>query len=621
MVAVEWFRQGFDLLLSLQKARPNLTSDTLLEKCLRDLLLFTKADEVSWIEQGSLSSLCINSSSPAITPELKFSYEEQYSLLEHKEAGPVSLSLSSQLTEQPFLRFLLPISGNKTAGCYVLSYHSLLDTSDEFSDFLQVCQQAITDLHHFFDLRNRYEKLKVRFSGILKSLPHGIVFLEDEGDYCWVNKNAAQLLDVPSGTIKPIQIHAAMAFSRKKASIVQEIEEKAGECLKQKQWKWIFHEPEFKVFDVRLKKVSTSMISGDLWIWEDITRSYTYDQKLIQLNNELTLKKEQAEEINQRYRYVGEATSDAIWDWDLESNLLFWGKNYEAIFGYDADLRISTIDSWKANIHPQDLVRVVNGLARVIEGTERHWAQEYRYQRADGSFVYVTDKAFVIRNEQGKALRVVGAMQDITKNKAAEIKIRDAEFNLRAIFESSIESFLLLDSFNCVKAFNGRARDFIQMAWSKDLEIGQNILSYLDYKSAEKFNDYLNQVASGQVIEYDWKSEGENASVYWSHFTLAPVYHQGVVIGTSVTERDITEMKKHLETIENQNRTFMDISWTQSHLVRAPVANIIGIAALLRSNSSCPENDELIDYLEASAVKLDEVVRKITDLTFSGGAK
>lgn len=93
------------------------------------------------------------------------------------------------------------------------------------------------------------------------------------------------------------------------------------------------------------------------------------------------------------------------------------------------------------------------------------------------------------------------------------------------------------------------------------------------------------------------------------------------MIGTSVTERDITEMKKHLETIENQNRKFMDISWTQSHLVRAPLANIIGIAALLRSSSSCPEKDELIDHLESSALKLDEVVRKITDLTFSGGAK
>lgn len=611
MIAVDWLRHGFDLLLSLQRARPCMTADTLIEKCLRDLLLFTKADEVSWIEQGSLSALCINSSSRAITHELKFSYEDQYFLLEQKEAGPVSRPLNRHPPEQPLLHFLLPLSGYKTIGCYVLSYRGLIDTSDEFSDFLQVCQQTITDLHHFFYLRTRYEKLKIRFSGILKSLPHGIVFLEDEGDYCWVNRNAAQLLGVPSGTIRPEQIHAAMASSRKNAK----------ESGKDKQWKWIFEEPELKVLEVRLRKVSTSMISGDLWIWEDITRSYTYDQKLLLLNDELTLKKEQAEEINQRYRYVGEATFDAIWDWDLETDALFWGKNYETIFGYDADLRIGNIDNWKAHIHPQDADRVINGLVQVIKGAKSHWTQEYRYKRADGNFVYVADKAFVIRNDQGKALRVVGAMQDITKNKTAEIQIKDAEFNLRAIFESSIESFLLLDSFNCIKTFNSRARDYIQMAFGKNLEIGENILSYLDDKSAEKFKDYLSQVATGQVIEYDWRSEKPNASVYWSHFTLAPVYHQGVVIGTSVTERDITEMKKHLETIENQNRTFMDISWTQSHLVRAPVANIMGIAALLKSSSSWNDKDELINHLETSAYKLDEVIKKISVLTLPGGAK
>jgi len=212
-------------------------------------------------------------------------------------------------------------------------------------------------------------------------------------------------------------------------------------------------------------------------------------------------------------------------------------------------------------------------------------------------------------------------MQDITSKKLAELQIVEAEFNLRAIFESSIESFLLLDSSNHVKTFNSRARDYIHMVWGKDLKLGENILDYLDGISGEKFNSHLAQVARGDVVEFDWRFERPCASVYWSHFTLAPVYHQQAVIGTSITERDITDVKNHLKIIENQNRTFSDISWTQSHLVRAPLANIMAITTLLKSICLPDEIDELVENLETSANKLDAVIQRITNLTSSSSLK
>lgn len=620
--SVNWLRQGFNILLSLQKERPAISHDTLMEVCLRNLLLFTEADEVCWIEKESLFSSCISSTNQAITDKLKYTYDVQRLLLEQNEAGPVSCDLSRRLAGISSLQVLIPVRCSKTIGCYVLDYGDELDINDEFAEFLQVCKLAVTDLHNFFDLNISYEKLKIRFNGILKSLPHGIVFLEDEGDYCWVNKNAAQLLGIPSGTIKPLQIHTAMASLRNKANYIHHSDGANLEDHHDKQWKWLFQQPELMVLDVTLRPVSTSMIRGNLWVWEDVTKSYTYDQKLLQLNDELVLKKEQAEEISQRYSYVGQATFDAIWDWDLVNDALFWGKNYEIIFGYNSDLLVANIDDWKQRIHPEDVDRVLSTHDEVIfNGKKSHWEEEYRYKRADGSFVYVADKAFVIRNDCGKALRVVGAMQDITSKKLAEIKIGEAEFNLRAIFESSIESFLLLDSCGHVKVFNSRAKDYIQMVWGKNLKLGDNILDYLDGISGEKFKDHLAQVAEGDVVEFDWRFERPCASVYWSHFTLAPVYHEQAVIGTSITERDITEVKKHLKIIENQNQTFSDISWTQSHLVRAPLANIMGIAALLKSSCLPDEIDELVESLEISANKLDAVINRITNMTSGGNLK
>ena len=612
-------QQGFDLLLLLKKARPIITSDTLLETCLGHLLLFTLAEEVCWIEKETFFATCTSQQQKAPEKVFQFHHEEQIYLLGLKETGSVDRKLKSLSSGKTYQNFVIPVKTRQKKGCYVLSFTEVFAANDHFYSFLDICQQALTDLQEIFEGQMRYAKLKVRFNGILKSLPHGIVFLDDEGYYCWVNENAAQLLAIPAGTVEPALVHTAMAEFRSRASNAVEIGIKAPLAFqgkKAKQLNWIYHEPDFKVYQVKTRKVSMSNINGALWMWADITKSYTYEQELQALNKELAAKKEQAEEIILRYRYVGQATFDAIWDWDLMQGTLFWGKNYESIFGYSIDpFNNHPIKTWKERIHPDDAVRVLNGIYRVIDSAETHWSDEYRYQKSDGSYVQVADKAVVIRNEQGTALRAVGAMQDITARKAAELKIKESEFNLRAIFESSIESFVLLDSSHRIKAFNHRAKDYIQMFWGKEPKAGDNLLEYIDSARRKKFSTYLEEVSNGRVVEYDRAYKRNGELTYWSHFTLTPVYYGSAVIGTCIAERNITDLKNYLQTIEKQNRAFIDISWTQSHLVRAPLANIMAITALLKNSPAGDEQDNLLDHLETSTHKLDVVIRKITNLS------
>jgi hypothetical protein len=107
----------------------------------------------------------------------------------------------------------------------------------------------------------------------------------------------------------------------------------------------------------------------------------------------------------------------------------------------------------------------------------------------------------------------------------------------------------------------------------------------------------LEEVSSGRVIEYERSYKRGNEVTYWSNFTLTPVYHGSAVIDTCIMERNVSDLKKHLETIESQNRAFMDISWTQSHVVRAPLANIMAITALLKNNTSDDDHNDLLDHL------------------------
>jgi PAS domain S-box-containing protein len=123
------------------------------------------------------------------------------------------------------------------------------------------------------------------------------------------------------------------------------------------------------------------------------------------------------EESNQRYKYVSKATSDAIWDWNLETDTIYWGEGFELIFGHTIKSLKHDTSSWKDHIHPDDYRRIINDIREAVKSSRLNWSNEYRFLKADKTYAYVIDKGFFIRDKDGKALRMVGAMQDITERK------------------------------------------------------------------------------------------------------------------------------------------------------------------------------------------------------------
>jgi PAS domain S-box-containing protein len=134
----------------------------------------------------------------------------------------------------------------------------------------------------------------------------------------------------------------------------------------------------------------------------------------------------------ERYRLAAKATNDAIWDWDLIADRILWNEALTTLFGYS---EIETDGSWwKDHIHPDDRERVVASIQSVIAGPYENWSAEYRFLRMDGSEAYVFDRGFVIRDDQGRALRMIGSMLDLTERRQAEEALRHSEERLRGAF-------------------------------------------------------------------------------------------------------------------------------------------------------------------------------------------
>ncbi len=113
------------------------------------------------------------------------------------------------------------------------------------------------------------------------------------------------------------------------------------------------------------------------------------------------------------YLLISQASREALWEWDLTTGSVTWSAGAGVILGFEPE----TLDSKGAlgpeHIHPDDCMRIEQGLTEAIAGTAVFWSDEYRLRRRDGTYAVVSDRAYIERDADGRPVRAVGAMADI----------------------------------------------------------------------------------------------------------------------------------------------------------------------------------------------------------------
>ena len=137
---------------------------------------------------------------------------------------------------------------------------------------------------------------------------------------------------------------------------------------------------------------------------------------------------EQLEISEERLRLAHRATNDVIWDWDIVHDSQMWNPAGATVFGWSDIIRHpQTAAWWTERVHPDDRQRVADGFYAVVhDPSQAQWQDEYRFRKSDGSYAAVLDRGYVMRDERGRAVRMIGAMLDITERKRAEEQLREA---------------------------------------------------------------------------------------------------------------------------------------------------------------------------------------------------
>jgi PAS domain S-box-containing protein len=145
------------------------------------------------------------------------------------------------------------------------------------------------------------------------------------------------------------------------------------------------------------------------------------------------------EESDLRFRILTRATNEAVRDWNIGAQSVWWNRNVQTLFGYDGDTVGLSNDWWIENVHPDDRERVQTSLQARIQSNEDFWSGEYRFRRANGSYADIFDRGYILRDHDAYAIRMISSMMDLTERK------REAETRLAR--DAAMESARLKSQF------------------------------------------------------------------------------------------------------------------------------------------------------------------------------
>lgn len=323
-------------------------------------------------------------------------------------------------------------------------------------------------------------------------------------------------------------------------------------------------------------------------------------------------------ESNEKFRKLFNSSPLPQWLFDSET-LQFIDVNDAAIhsYGYTRDEFLSmTIE----DIRPSsDILKLAGRRKKPVQPAEEMNSRSFVHQKKNGALIHVDiQSAHVIIN--GKNARIVIA-RDITAELAFEKQLIQSNERYNLVLEATNESIIDWDIVNDVTI------------WGKGFEknFGYDTSAHNNYLWSNNIhpNDRERVLTSLEETLKDSSKRYFDAEFAFlkANREVAYVQHRGIILRNTRGKAiraigamiDVTELKEKISEIERHNQNLRNIAWTQSHIVRAPLARMIGLVKLLENtDASCPDAGELskiLSYIVTSAYELDEIIKDIVKKT------
>lgn len=301
---------------------------------------------------------------------------------------------------------------------------------------------------------------------------------------------------------------------------------------------------------------------------QDLLLLHELDEKILSKTILYSIERKRTSESlllsNERYKLVSKATNDMVWDWDLLKNKVYRNKMaWDRLFGHeDDDSKLA--DSWWERIHPADRKKVSANIDHILSNKEvENFEIECRVIRNNGSFAYIVDRGYAIRNEEGEAIRLVGVTQNVTEQKEAEEKLRASEQRFRTIIEKSSEGLLLVNADGMVMDISSSGKKILGHEGYVSAELIQQHIIFPGGTATldEAFTDIQKKFGRVKTFEYQYRKP--DGATIWLEATFHNLLNESAIQAIVILFRDISFRKafeEGLKVSEEKYRSLFNVN-------------------------------------------------------------
>ena len=338
---------------------------------------------------------------------------------------------------------------------------------------------------------------------------------------------------------------------------------------------------------------------------------------------------EQLRDTKERYVLAQRGTNEGLWDWDPTTRHLYLSSRLLSLLGLKSDTLRTTGEEWLKLIHPDDRARYRADVIAHLRGETDHFESEYRLADKDGKFHWVLARGLAHRNQQGRAVRIVGSIGDITARKLAEEQLKAERDFSRGLIDSLPAPFFLFDQQGRLVLWN---RFVSELTGLPDTEL-QNaeaetlVIPEQEPVMAHRIESALiSGEASAEVMLRRVDREPVPFLVVGRRVILDGRPHI-VGVGTDLTERKFaeraikrlnTELERRVAERTSQLSAALNelesFSYSVSHDLRAPLRAIEGYSAILGSDYGDKLDEEAKELLRRVRAAVHRMGQLIDDL-------
>lgn len=261
------------------------------------------------------------------------------------------------------------------------------------------------------------------------------------------------------------------------------------------------------------------------------------------------------------------------------------------------------------SVHPDDLDICNQAGMLCLNNPEKVISVDFRKAGHDGKDFYIRWNLFAIKNEKGEIEEIGFVGFNITEHFDEKNQHKTTLQKLQAALNSSEESFYFLDKNMRVLSFNVGAKNATSILYDVEMHEGydfkKSLLPGTEAAFVQQFNNALAGIESSEENEMTFPT-GHNI---WYKLSMKPAHDEnGNIIGVALSYINIDNYKK-------SSIRLKEIAWHQSHKVRKPLSNILGLIHLLREANLHEKEKEIVDLLDNSAKELDDIIKDIVTKT------